>query len=277
MPDQIVDLEDIENFFEGNYAVDSASPTEWTFSATSGDYAGYAVTLKGADLGDSGNFPDAGGTITGVVVVDSGGDTTEVNGLSLAVSDFADEVDFADDSGDDDHGDPVHQADDDDDGGKDLVGSDDDNHLDGGGHDDSLSAGDGDDVLKGHGGDDDLNGDLGDDLLKGGSGKDKLDGGDGNDLLKGGGGKDKLDGGHGDDVLKGGGAKDKFIFGKEFGSDVVIKFDAAKEILDFRDTGLHFDDLTIVETKHGALLTSSEGEIHFKDLKGHLDESDFLF
>ncbi|MCB1488051.1 MAG: hypothetical protein KDJ88_11410, partial [Bauldia sp.] len=178
MSGDVIELDDLQDILEKGFSVQSASASEWSLEATSGKYAGYTVTLKGTGLGDTGIFPDAGGTITGVVITDSSAAATEFTGLSLSVADLIDEIDLA---GDD------HSLD--------LEGTDGDDDLDGGGHDDTLSGGDGDDHVFGHGGDDDVSGGDGDDVLKGGGGKDHLSGDAGNDKLIGNGGKDKLDGG----------------------------------------------------------------------------------
>jgi len=280
----VIELDDLQDILEKGFSVQSSSATEWSLLATSTKFAGFTVTLKGVDLGDTGTFPDAAGTITDVVIVDSSAAATEFTGLSLSVADLIDEIDLNEDDhgsdhGSDDDGGADDGADDDgdDDGGLDLEGSDDDDHLDGGGHDDVLSAGAGDDNVKGHGGDDAVSGGDGNDVLKGGGGNDDLSGDAGEDKLLGNGGKDTLNGGADDDILKGGGGKDKFVFDDDFGDDVIVKFDARKEVIDFRSTDLTFTQLQIDQTKHSATIICDQGTITFEKLKGHLDKSDFLF
>lgn len=186
MSGDVIELDDLQDILEKGFSVQSASASEWSLEATSGKYAGYTVTLKGTGLGDTGIFPDAGGTITGVVITDSSAAATEFTGLSLSVADLIDEIDLA---GDD------HSLD--------LEGTDGDDDLDGGGHDDTLSGGDGDDHVFGHGGDDDVSGGDGDDVLKGGKGKDTF----------------VFTGDFGDNVVKGFDSRDQLQFDKALFDD----------------------------------------------------------
>jgi len=74
-----------------------------------------------------------------------------------------------------------------------------------------------------------LSGMGGADILMGNNGKDLLLGGAGRDLLLGGNGSDTLDGGAGDDTLTGGNSPDLFVFGRDFGRDLITDFDAKNE------------------------------------------------
>jgi Ca2+-binding RTX toxin-like protein len=69
----------------------------------------------------------------------------------------------------------------------------------------------------------------GDDQVLGQAGADALNGDNGNDVLKGADGADTLNGGEGDDTLVGGAGADRYVFGANWGQDVVseIKRDEA--------------------------------------------------
>ena len=101
------------------------------------------------------------------------------------------------------------------------------------GHD-QLYGSSGDDTLQGGDGHDQLYGGKGNDLLDGGEGHDSLSGGEGNDRLSGGEGDDSLDGENGDDILigdaghdtlYGGNGADTYLFGQNFGQDVIHNSD----------------------------------------------------
>lgn len=98
---------------------------------------------------------------------------------------------------------------------------------------DIALGGGGTDTLNGHSGIDTLKGQGGDDVVLGGNGNDTLLGNNGNDLLWGEDGKDKLNGGNHDDVLFGGAHNDRLIGGN--GRDVFLftEGDGSDEILDF--------------------------------------------
>ncbi len=110
--------------------------------------------------------------------------------------------------------------------------------------DDWASGGDGNDTMQGGNGADTMLGNAGNDVMQGGSGNDGMFGGDGNDVLAGddgddalygGAGNDSLTGGAGADVLageggndtlQGGANSDTFVFAADFGSDLILAFDA---------------------------------------------------
>jgi Ca2+-binding RTX toxin-like protein len=76
-------------------------------------------------------------------------------------------------------------------------------------------------------------------------GADRLHGGDGDDVINGGGGNDILNGGAGDDVMSGGrSGRDWFVFEGDFGNDRITDFEIGLDVLDFRGSGLTWDDLT---------------------------------
>ncbi|MCR5600011.1 MAG: hypothetical protein K6G33_04635, partial [Ruminococcus sp.] len=61
----------------------------------------------------------------------------------------------------------------------------------------------------------------GDDIIHGTGGNDYISGGTGNDTLNGNGGADTIDGGTGNDGLYGGAGNDTYIYGKDYGKDVL--------------------------------------------------------
>lgn len=84
---------------------------------------------------------------------------------------------------------------------------------------------DNDDVLYAYNSGSTLSAGLGNDNLYGKNGNDYLDGGAGNDELNGGAGNDTLIGGEGNDSLRGGTGSNSYIFGLNFGHDVVSSND----------------------------------------------------
>jgi VCBS repeat-containing protein len=119
-----------------------------------------------------------------------------------------------------------------------LVGDKGNDVLNGDNGNDTAWGGLGDDVLSGGNGSDVLDGAEGRDVLMGENGNDNLNGGAGNDRLLGGDGRDTLLGGSGDDVLLGGKGPDTFVFGPDFGKDVVADF-AKEDTIAFQDSPFH--------------------------------------
>jgi Ca2+-binding RTX toxin-like protein len=110
-----------------------------------------------------------------------------------------------------------------------LVGTFKNEKLFGGNSDDVLFGNGGGDTLDGGNGSDTLSGGDGRDRLIGGNGTDKLDGGSGNDFLDGGNSSDTLTGGTGNDTITGGNSSDRFVFGVNFGRDVITDLDPKNE------------------------------------------------
>ncbi len=106
------------------------------------------------------------------------------------------------------------------DGSDEIWGERGDDLLRGGNDGDYLNGGGGDDTLRGDGGRDELVGNAGDDSLFGGTGHDQIYGGLGDDLIFGGAGNDEMIGNAGDD---------SFAFTGDFGDDVILDFNAAKD------------------------------------------------
>ena len=110
---------------------------------------------------------------------------------------------------------------------------------------------DGNDWLAGDGGNDVMHGGKGHDVLDGDGGNDRLFGDEGNDVVRGGKGKDLIEGGAGKDWLSGGKDSDTFVFGPEFGRDVITDFHvkgSAHDVIEF-STDV-FANWTELEIRH---------------------------
>ncbi|MEL7100302.1 MAG: fasciclin domain-containing protein [Pseudomonadota bacterium] len=175
-------------------------------------------------------------------------------------------------------------------GGRDLVfsGSGNDLVLGGRGRD-IVFGGSGDDTIKGEWGHDKLLGNFGDDDISGGSGRDHIFGGLGDDILAGDGaadrlfggwGDDTLEGGRGRDVLSGGWGDDVFVFGADFGRDLVNDFRIGHDQIDLSALGTSWD--SVEHQIHGngrnTRIELDEGTIILRGVNdAHLDEDDFIF
>jgi Ca2+-binding RTX toxin-like protein len=82
----------------------------------------------------------------------------------------------------------------------------------------------GDNTITGNKAGNGLRGAFGDDVISGGLGADRLSGDEGRDALYGGAGNDRLTGGTQWDTLAGGEGADDFVFGVDFGRDVLRGF-----------------------------------------------------
>lgn len=96
--------------------------------------------------------------------------------------------------------------------------------LDGGAGNDQLYGGLAANVMNGGDGKDYLSGGGGQDIMHGGAGDDTLKAGTAASQLYGDAGNDRLIGGTGNDYLSGGDGNDTFVFGPNFGKDVVADF-----------------------------------------------------
>ena len=76
-----------------------------------------------------------------------------------------------------------------------------------------------------------LYGDGGNDTINGGAGNDALYGGTGNDYLYGNDGDDILDGGEGNDYLNGGNGNDTYVFGRNYGTDIIEDYDGNNKVV----------------------------------------------
>ncbi len=129
--------------------------------------------------------------------------------------------------------------------------------LAGGGIEDRLFGGAGDDAVRGQ---------AGNDYLEGNEGHDTLDGGADNDILLGGIGDDELTGGIGNDTLKGGDGLDTYVFGSDFGKDVIVDGDGKGRILVSGIGILDGKDAKKVAGKDGAW-RSQDGKITYTQVE----------
>ena len=115
-----------------------------------------------------------------------------------------------------------------------------------------LNGGSGRDMLTAGSGYNWLDGKDGDDILVGGSGRNVLLGGGGNDILAGGTGNEFLDGGSGSDT---------YLFGRNFGSDIINNADTSsgrRDVIRFIDGQLP-DDFTFSRRDRDLLITAKNG------------------
>lgn len=148
-----------------------------------------------------------------------------------------------------------------------------------------VDLGAGHDIFVGGTRNDKARGDGGDDTLKGGRGKDRLTGNQGNDTLKGEDGDDVLKGGEGNDQMTGGKGHDDFVFGGNFGKDIITDFNAlssqedinlkaVKAIRSFADLSAHH----MVQIGDDVVITAGNNSITLKGIDiSDLNAGDFLF
>ena len=94
-------------------------------------------------------------------------------------------------------------------------------HIYGGSGNDTLKAAVEDSVMHAFGGNDTVYGSKGNDVIYGNEGSDTIYAGNGNDYVYGGEGNDTIDSGEGNDFLYGGNGDDTYIFGKNYGTDII--------------------------------------------------------
>ena len=226
-------------------------PDAVTVHAFDGTAASIAITIHGAD-------EPAGNVITGTdgrnfLRGTPGDDMIDARGGSDTVNARAgDDIVFAGSGNDVVNG----QAGDDE-----IHGGPGRDHLFGGLGDDLAFGDDGNDWLDGDGGNDVMHGGKGRDVLDGDGGNDRLFGDEGNDVVRGGKGKDLIEGGAGKDWLSGGKDSDTFVFGPEFGRDVITDFHvkgSAHDVIEFStDVFANWMELesAITDTCRGAMIT----------------------
>lgn len=127
--------------------------------------------------------------------------------------------------------------------------------------DDNIYGSAGDDIIYGNAGNDYINANSGNDTIYGGLGNDIISGEDGNDIIYGEEGDDILDGNLGDDYIYGGAGDDKYIFGLNYGLDIIEDF-VGKSTIEFND-GLTLDDITIYGIGNEAIISINETDDRF--------------
>jgi Ca2+-binding RTX toxin-like protein len=98
-----------------------------------------------------------------------------------------------------------------------------------------------------------------------------LDGGAGNDEITGGAGNDTIIGGLGDDVLTGGAGSNTFVFGGNFGGDLILDFKIGQDKVELK--GITADQITW--SADGEIASGSNHIFVLAD--GNLSLSDFIF
>ena len=101
-----------------------------------------------------------------------------------------------------------------------------------------------------------LYGDGGNDTINGGAGNDALYGGTGNDYLYGNDGDDILDGGEGNDYLNGGNGNDTYVFGRNYGTDIIEDYDGNNKVV---LSGIDLNEVTFTKTNQSELTVSING------------------
>ena len=152
----------------------------------------------------------------------------------------------------------------------------------GGTGNDTLTGTGGDEKLDGGAGNDSLIAGAGTDTLVGGAGNDVLDGGKGIDSLSAGDGNDTLLGGAGDDVLTGGRGNDVFVFGANFGHDIITDFKNVEDDIRFEGAGFtSFSDMLSHAAQVGTnvVITNAVGDsLQLNNIQlSSLQSADFLF
>ncbi|MEM9061578.1 MAG: choice-of-anchor Q domain-containing protein [Pseudomonadota bacterium] len=114
--------------------------------------------------------------------------------------------------------------------------------------------------------------------LNGNSGNNTLTGQEGNDRLDGNAGEDTLDGGLGNDILEGGDGADVFVFETGDGTDLILDFEVGTDLIDYSNTGLSFEDLTIADDGSDALIFRGSNIVRvINTTAAELDEAQFDF
>ncbi len=113
-----------------------------------------------------------------------------------------------------------------------------------------------------------------------GNGDDRLTGNEADNILNGGGGDDTLIGGAGDDTLTGGAGADTFRYSSSaFGADTITDFEDGLDLINFKDSGLSYADLTISNNGQDKVIDAGSGNT--LTLTGQasasIDAADFSF
>jgi Ca2+-binding RTX toxin-like protein len=141
----------------------------------------------------------------------------------------------------------------------------------------------GNETINGGNGNDTIDAGTGADTVAGGAGNDVLLGGSGTDNLSGGDGNDTLNGGAGNDFLAGARGLDTFVFGQNFGHDVVGDFTPGQDHLQFQAVaGLgSFNDVLshAVQSGTNVIITDTAGDtVQLNNVNlSSLHAGDFVF
>lgn len=118
-----------------------------------------------------------------------------------------------------------------------------------------------------------LIGENGNDSLNGGNGADKLYGGIGDDQFYGNGCNDTLDGGEDNDYLNGGNGNDTYVFGRNYGTDIIEDYDGNNKIV---LSGIDLNEVTFTKTNQSELTVSINGSEDKLTIRNFNSES-FIF
>ena len=117
-------------------------------------------------------------------------------------------------------------------------------------------------------------------IIAGGNGGEMLDGRGGDDFLFGGNGSDRLIGGDGDDRLTGGHGGNTFVFGPDFGNDVVTDFSHADRIEFDGGVFQNFHDVEAATHQVGGdtvITLDANNSVTLQGVSFGLHASDFVF
>ena len=120
-----------------------------------------------------------------------------------------------------------------------------------GGEETDIDAGAGSDFVLAEFGSSDIQLGDGNDRLLSYSAQVDVDGGAGDDVIHGGNKNDTIDGGQGNDTLSGGDGQDTFVYARDGGTDLILDFDTAEDMLDLTDLEVQLDEIDVVSTAHG--------------------------
>ena len=116
--------------------------------------------------------------------------------------------------------------------------------------------GNGDDVLKAVVEDSVMHAFGGDDTVYGSKGSDAIYGNEGNDTIYAGSGNDFVFGGQGDDYINGGNGNDTYVFGRNYGTDIIEDYDGNNKVV---LSGIDPNEVTFAKTNQSELTVSING------------------
>ena len=113
-----------------------------------------------------------------------------------------------------------------------------------------------------------------------GNGDDRLTGNEADNVLDAGGGDDTLIGNAGDDTLTGGAGADTFRYSSSaFGADTITDFEDGTDVINFKDSGLRYTDLTISNNGQDKVIDTGSGNTITLtgQASASIDAADFSF